>query len=302
MLDNGRDQNAEREDQAHASQENQEAEQAHRAWHDIAVDLGLKGKVAVVAASSKGLARASAEEFAREGARVVMCSRDERSIKTAADDIQKKTGAEVAWTVADVGSMQGCDRLIATALQRFGAVDILVSNAGGPPPGRFDDLDDAAWQKAVDVTLFSAVRLTRLALPIMRKAGGGAIVYMTSTTVRQPTQYLNLILSNAIRAAVQGMAKTLSSDLARDGIRVNCVQPGRILTERIKQLDEDTARRQNTTPDAIRAHYEKNVIPTGRYGKPEEFAAAVVFLASPRASYITGTSLQVDGGMLMSMF
>jgi 3-oxoacyl-[acyl-carrier protein] reductase len=266
------------------------------------VDLGLKGKVAVVAASSKGLARASAEEFAREGARVVMCSRSEASIKAAAEGIQKKTGAEVAWTIADVGTAQGCDRLIRTAVERFGTVDVLVSNAGGPPPGRFDDLDDAAWQKAVDVTLFSAVRLTRLALPLMRKGGGGAIVYMTSTTVRQPTQYLNLILSNAVRAAVQGMAKTLSSDLARDGIRVNCVQPGRISTERIVQLDEDTARRQNTTADAIRAHYEKTVIPIGRYGTPEEFAAAVVFLASPKASYITGTSLQVDGGMLMSMF
>ncbi|TME59890.1 MAG: SDR family oxidoreductase, partial [Chloroflexi bacterium] len=162
--------------------------------------------------------------------------------------------------------------------------------------------EDAAWQKAVGITLFSAVRLTRLVLPHMRKAGGGSIVYMTSTTVRQPTQYLNLILSNAIRAAVQGMAKTLSSDLAKDGVRVNCVQPGRIFTERIEQLDSDTAKRQNTTPDAIRAHYEKTVIPMGRYGKPEEFAAAVVFLASPKASYITGTSLQVDGGMLMSMF
>jgi 3-oxoacyl-[acyl-carrier protein] reductase len=266
------------------------------------VDLGLREKVAVVAASSKGLGRAVAEEFAREGARVVMCSRDEAAVRAAAEGVQRNTGGEVVWTVADVGSAAGCDKLVRTALERFGAVDILVSNAGGPPPGRFDDIDDAAWQKAVDVTLYSAVRLTRLVLPVMRKGGGGAIVYMTSTTVRQPTQYLNLILSNAIRAAVQGMAKTLSSDLAKDGIRVNCVQPGRIYTERIEQLDSDTARRQNTTPDAIRAHYEKNVIPMGRYGKPEEFAAAVVFLASAKASYITGTSLQVDGGMLMSVF
>ena len=266
------------------------------------MELGLEGKVAVVAASSKGLARAVAEEFAREGARVVMCSRNESAVRGAAEDIAKKTGGQVGWTVADVGTEAGCDRLIKTAVDRFGTVDVLVSNAGGPPPGRFDDLDDAAWQKAVDITLFSAVRLTRLAVPHMRKAGQGSIVYMTSTTVRQPTQYLNLILSNAIRAAVQGMAKTLSSDLAKDGIRVTCVQPGRIFTERIEQLDNDTAKRQSTTPAAIRAHYEKNVIPMGRYGRPDEFAAAVVFLASPRASYITGTSLQVDGGMLMSMF
>jgi 3-oxoacyl-[acyl-carrier protein] reductase len=266
------------------------------------VDLGLRDKSTIVAASSKGLGRAVAEEFAREGARVVMCSRDEAAIRGAAEAVKGNTGAKVEWTVADVGTEEGCEALVQTAVEKFGGVDILVSNAGGPPPGRFDDLDDAAWQKAVGITLFSAVRLTRLVLPHMRKGGGGSIVYMTSTTVRQPTQYLNLILSNAIRAAVQGMAKTLSSDLAKDGVRVNCVQPGRILTERIAQLDADTAKRQNTTPNAIRAHYEKNVIPMGRYGSPEEFAAAVVFLASPKASYITGTSLQVDGGMLMSMF
>ena len=287
------------------------------------MDLGLRDKVTIVAASSKGLGRAVAEEFAREGARVVMCSRDEAAIRAAAEDVQRKTGADVQWTVADVGSEAGCHKLVKTAVDKFGTIDILVSNAGGPPPGRFDDLDDPAWEKAFELTLMSAVRLTRLALPQMRKQKSGSIVYststsvkqptqyltlilsnvyMTSTTVRQPTQYLNLILSNAIRAAVQGMAKTLSSDLAKDGVRVNCVQPGRISTERIEQLDSDTAKRQNTTAEAIRGHYEKTVIPMGRYGKPEEFAAAVVFIASPKASYITGTSLQIDGGMLMSMF
>src|SRR6185436_9030996 len=232
-----------------------------------------------------------------------MCSREESAITSAAEDIQRRTGNKnILPIAADLSTAEGCETFIQNAIGAFHAIDILVVNAGGPPPGRFDDLDDAAWQKAVDLTLFSAVRLTRLALPQMRKQKGGSIVYMTSTTVRQPTQYLNLILSNAIRAAVQGMAKTLSSDLAKDGVRVNCVQPGRIFTERIEQLDADTAKRQNTTPDAIRAHYEKSVIPMGRYGKPEEFAAAVVFLASSKASYITGTSLQVDGGMLMSMF
>ena len=148
----------------------------------------------------------------------------------------------------------------------------------------------------------SAVRLTRMVLPQMRKQGGGSIVYSTSTSVRQPTQYLNLILSNAIRAAVQGMMKTLSSDLAKDGVRVNAVQPGRIATDRLVQLDADTARRQGTSPDEVRRRYESTVIPMGRYGTPEEYAAAVVFIASPKASYIAGVSLQVDGGMLMSMF
>jgi len=268
----------------------------------MAVDLGLRDKVAVVAASSKGLGRAVAEQFAREGARVVMCSRDEAAIRRAAEGIRESTGAEVHWTVADVGTAAGCERLVRAALDSYGTVDVLVSNAGGPPPGRFDDLDDAAWQKAVDLTLFSAVRLTRLALPIMRKQRGGSIVYSTSTSVRQPTQYLNLILSNAIRASVHGMLKTISADLAKEGIRVNAVQPGRIATDRLIQLDTDTAKRQGTTPDAVRKRYEEQVIPMGRYGRPEEYAAAVVFIASPKASYINGVSLQVDGGMLMSMW
>jgi len=267
------------------------------------VDLGLKGKTALVAAASKGLGRAIAEEFAREGSRVALCSRDEAAITAAAKDIERRTGNhELLPIAADLATREGCESFVQLALSRFGAIDMLVVNAGGPPPGRFDDLDDAAWQRAVELTLFSAVRLTRMVLPQMRKQGGGSIVYSTSTSVRQPTQYLNLILSNAIRAAVQGMMKTLSSDLAKDGIRVNAVQPGRIATDRLVQLDTDTARRQGTTPDEVRKRYETSVIPMGRYGTPEEYAAAVVFIASPKASYIAGVSLQVDGGMLMSMF
>jgi 3-oxoacyl-[acyl-carrier protein] reductase len=267
------------------------------------MDLGLSGKVALVAAASKGLGRAIAEEFAREGAKVAMCSREESAITSAAEDIERKTGNKnILPIAADLSTLEGCEVFIQNALGAFHALDILIVNAGGPPPGRFDDLDDAAWHKAVDLTLFSAVRLTRLALPQMRKQKSGSIVYSTSTSVRQPTQYLNLILSNAIRASVHGMLKTLSADLAKDGIRVNAVQPGRIATDRLIQLDTDTAKRQNTTPDAVRKRYEDAVIPMGRYGDPAEYAAAVVFIASPKASYITGVSLQVDGGMLMSMF
>jgi len=267
------------------------------------VDLGLSGKVALVAAASKGLGRAIAEEFAREGAKVAMCSREESAITSAAEDIRRKTGNKnILPIAADLSTQEGCEAFVQNALGAFHALDIMIVNAGGPPPGRFDDLDDAAWHKAVDLTLFSAVRLTRLALPQMRKQKSGSIVYSTSTSVRQPTMYLNLILSNAIRASVHGMLKTLSADLAKDGIRVNAVQPGRIATDRLIQLDTDTAKRQNTTPDAIRKRYEETVIPMGRYGDPAEYAAAVVFIASPKASYITGVSLQVDGGMLMSMF
>jgi len=267
------------------------------------MDLGLTGKVALVAAASKGLGRAIAEEFAREGAKVAMCSREGSAITAAARDIERKTeNKNVLPMAADLSTLEGCEAFVQNALGAFGALDILIVNAGGPPPGRFDDLDDAAWHKAVDLTLFSAVRLTRLALPQMRKQKSGSIVYSTSTSVRQPTQYLNLILSNAIRAAVHGMLKTLSADVAKDGIRVNAVQPGRIATDRLIQLDTDTAKRQNTTPEAVRKGYEETVIPMGRYGDPAEYAAAVVFIASPKASYITGVSLQVDGGMLKSMF
>ena len=256
-----------------------------------------------MAAASKGLGRAIAEEFAREGAKVAMCSREETAIEAAAQDIQRKSGNRAILPIAaDLSTVEGCESFVELARERFGAIDILIVNAGGPPPGRFDELDDAAWHKAVDLTLFSAVRLTRLVLPRMREQGGGSIVYSTSTSVRQPTQYLNLILSNAIRAAVHGMLKTLSSDLAKDGIRVNAVQPGRIATDRLIQLDTDTARRQNTTPEEVRKRYESGVIPMGRYGRPEEYAAAVVFIASPKASYINGVSLQVDGGMFMGMF
>ena len=266
------------------------------------VDLGLGGKVALVAAASKGLGRAIAEEFAREGARVAMCSREESAIASAAEDIARKTKGDVLPIAADLSTREGCETFVQTALAKYGAIDILIVNAGGPPPGRFDDLDDAAWTKAFDLTLMSAVRLTRLALPQMRKQKSGSIVYSTSTSVRQPSQYLNLILSNALRASVHGMLKTLATDLAKEGIRVNAVQPGRIATDRLIQLDTDTAKRQGTTPDAVRKRYEESVIPVGRYGRPEEYAAAVVFVASPKASYITGVSLQVDGGMLMSMF
>lgn len=266
------------------------------------MDLGLRGKTALVAAASKGLGRAIAEEFAREGAKVAMCSRSEAAIASAAEDIAQKTKGDVLPIAADLSTVEGCEAFIQSATARYGGLDILVVNAGGPPPGRFDDLDDAAWQRAFDLTLMSAVRLTRLALPHMRAQKSGSIVYSTSTSVRQPSQYLSLILSNALRAGVHGMLKTIATDLAKEGIRVNSVQPGRIATDRLIQLDTDTAKREGTTADAVRKRYEQTVIPMGRYGEPAEYASAVVFIASPRASYITGASLQVDGGMLMSMF
>lgn len=263
------------------------------------MDLGLRGKVALVAAASKGLGRAVALEFAREGARVALCSRDRGTSERVAAEIEQHTGSDAFGIGADVSTAEGCRAFVAKAVEKFGAVDALVCNAGGPPPGTFDELDDAAWQRALELTLFSAVRLTREALPHLRKSKGG-IVYMTSSTVRQPSQYLNLILSSAIRTGVTGLAKTLAADLGREGVRTNTVQPGRIETERIRQLDEDSAKRRGVAPEVIRGEFLK-LIPLGRYGRPEEFAAVVVFLASPRSSYVNGASLQVDGGLVLSL-
>jgi 3-oxoacyl-[acyl-carrier protein] reductase len=264
------------------------------------VDLGLTDKAVFVAAASKGLGRAIAEEFAREGAKVVMCSRDEGSITSAARDIAKATGGETHAVATDLGTRDGCDRFVKAGLEKYGRMDVLIVNAGGPPPGRFEELDETHWDKAYQLTLMSAVRLTKLAIPELRKTKGN-IVFSTSTTVRMPTAYVPLILSNALRAGVHGMLKTLSKDLAKDGIRVNAIQPGRIHTERIDQLDADTAKRTGRTIDEVRRDWFAQ-IPLGRYGDPKEFAAAAVFLASERASFITGLSLQVDGGMLPSMF
>ena len=264
------------------------------------MDLGLKGKVVFVAAASKGLGRAIAEEFAREGAKVVMCSREEASIAQAAKDIAKATGGETFGVPADLSTKEGCATFVQAGLDKYGRMDAIVINAGGPPPGRFEELDEAQWDKAYQLTLMSAVRLAKLAIPELRKTKG-SITFSTSTTVRMPTAYVPLILSNSLRAAVHGLLKTLSKDLAKDGIRVNAVQPGRIHTERIDQLDNDTAKRTGSSLEDVRKGWWAQ-IPLGRYGDPKEFAAAAVFLASERAAYITGVSLQVDGGMLPAMF
>ena len=262
------------------------------------MDLGLTGKRVLVAAASKGLGRAIAAEFVTEGARVAICSRERERIEQVARDI----GAEKGIT-ADVSTDAGCRAFIDGAVAALGGIDVLIVNAGGPKPGKFGDLDDAAWQKAFELTLLSAVRLTRMALPELRKTKG-SIVFSTSTSVRQPGSpaYGTLMLSNGLRAAVHGLLKTLATELAPDGIRVNAIQPGRIATERIAELDADTAKREGIAIEKVQERFEKNVIPLGRYGRPDEFAAAAVFLASSKASYITGVSLQVDGGMLTSMW
>lgn len=257
------------------------------------MDYGLKGKIALVTAASRGLGYASALQLAREGCDLAICSRSESAISAAAEQIRRETGCRVLAVAADVRRADDIQRLLDAALAEYGGVDILVSNTGGPPPGRFSDVDDQDWQEAFENLLLSAVRLSRGVLPSMRLRGGGRIIYITSGSVKQPIP--TLILSNALRAAVTGMAKTLATEVAKEGITVNCVAPGRISTERIISLDMDAAQRTGKPFEQVQAETAA-AIPAGRYGTPEEFGSAVAFLASSAAAYITGTTLLVDGG------
>lgn len=261
------------------------------------MNLELTDKVALVAASSQGLGYAIAQGFAREGAKVVMCGRDQATIEAAAEET-RKLGGEVLAVVADLTKPEDIENLVQRTVDTFGGIDCLVTNAGGPPPGTFDRVDDSHWQKAFELNLMSAVRLVRASLPSMRAKGSGSIVMMTSSSVKQPIP--NLFLSNVLRAGVAALSKSLADELAKDGIRVNMLVPGRIQTQRIEQLDRANAERQNISIDDQRSAQRK-LIPMGRYGEDREFADAAIFLASARASYITGATLQVDGGMIRSI-
>lgn len=264
------------------------------------MDLGLRGKVAIVTAASKGLGRACALELAKEGAHVVICSRDKDRIEEAAEEIQKAApDSKVIPLTVDVTDTEKLEFLVNEAVSLLGRLDILVTNAGGPPPGRFDQLDEEKWHLANELTLLSAVRLIRQCLPHMRTQGSGRIVLLTSISVKQPVA--NLMLSNAYRAAVTGMAKTLSQELGPENILVNCVAPGRISTDRLIQLDTDRAKRENRSMEDVKKSITSQ-IPLGRYGDVEEFAAVVAFLCSERASYLTGLTVQVDGGMYAGLF
>jgi 3-oxoacyl-[acyl-carrier protein] reductase len=262
------------------------------------MDLGLKGKVAVVTAASKGLGRAVALELAAEGASVVLVARGEKALAKARDEIARATKAKTLAVVADVSTLDGLDRIAAEAVERFGRVDILVNNAGGPPSGPFEKHNWVEWSKAVDLTLRSAVELTRRLLPGMRERRWGRILNVTSIAAKQPVD--GLMLSNSLRAAVTGWARSLANEVARDNITVNNVLPGFTRTERVRELSEATAEREGLTVEEVERRTEGQ-IPMRRMAEPKEFAAAVAFLAGERASYITGQSIAVDGGWIRSL-
>ena len=262
------------------------------------MDLGLRGKVALVAAASKGLGRAVAEELASEGARVVICARNADALRAACDDITRQTRTEIHAVVADVSTTEGIERVTREALERFSRVDILVNNAGGPPSGPFEKHDWNTWQSAVDLTLRSAVELTRRVLPGMRERKWGRVLNVTSIAVKQPVD--GLMLSNSLRSAVTGWARTLANEVATDGVTVNCVMPGFTRTDRVAELNAATAKREGVDVAEIERRTQAQ-IPMRRIGEPREFAALVAFLASERASYITAQSIAVDGGWIRSL-
>ncbi|MEX1158845.1 MAG: SDR family oxidoreductase [Thermomicrobiales bacterium] len=263
------------------------------------MDLGLSGKVAIVAASSKGLGRACATQLAREGATVVMCSRNQAAIEAAAGETQRaaieaENGGSAHAVVADVTKAEDILRLVETTIERFGRVDILVANAGGPPSGAFESFDDEAFVSAINLNLLSTLRLSQAVVPHMKAQGGGSIVNITSIAVKQPLD--GLILSNTARSGVAGLAKSMANELGKYNIRVNNVGPGPTKTDRILDLAKQRAASLGITVDEA-LDRDWTGIPLGRLGEPEEFANVVTFLASPAASYVTGVFIQVDGGM-----
>jgi 3-oxoacyl-[acyl-carrier protein] reductase len=252
----------------------------------------------MVAGASRGLGYAVARALAEEGAQVSIASRDAAAIAASAQRIAQETGAAVLGVAADVQSADAIEKWNRATVDRFGGVDLLFTNSGGPPPGQTLTFDDAAWQRAFDLLVMSAVRMIRLAVPSMAARGGGSIVIPTSSSVKEPIP--NLALSNILRAAVTALSKTLAGELVGQRIRVNHLIPGRIDTDRVRELDEAGSKRLGVSVEEQKKRMFA-AIPMGRYGDPREFASAAVFLFSDAASYITGATLQVDGGQMRSV-
>jgi 3-oxoacyl-[acyl-carrier protein] reductase len=262
------------------------------------MDLGLKGKIAMVGGASKGLGYAVARALAGEGAQVSIASRDDGAIQRAAVTIGRETGVKTVAVAGDLSKADAIAQWHAKTIDAFGGVDMLFANTGGPPAGTALSFDDQAWQAAFELLLLSVVRSVRLVVPSMRARGGGAILIGTSSSVKEPIS--NLALSNVLRSGVTSLAKTLSIELAPEKIRVNTLIPGRIATDRLQQLDEINAKKSGI---ALEEQQKRSAatVPLGRYGQPEEFGRVGAFLLSDAASYITGAAVQADGGLIKGL-
>ena len=262
------------------------------------MDLGIKGRVAMVAAASKGLGRACAEALAREGCRLSICSRSADHLDDARHTIEEG-GGEVLAVACDVSNPSELERWVEATNATFGQVDILVTNTGGPPAARFLQLTEDQWRDGIDSTLMNVVRLSRMVIPGMQSRKWGRIVNITSLVAKQPIELLTI--SSTLRAGLSALTKTLADQVAKDNVLVNAVLPGHILTDRQIHLNEIRSKEQNITVEEYAKKVEQS-IPMARFGRPEEIGNAVAFLCSEQASYITGVSLQVDGGIIRSTF
>ncbi len=263
------------------------------------MDLGLKGRVAIVAASSQGLGKAVAEALAREGSSLALCARTEATLSATASEIRRATGVDVLARPVDVTIYPQVRDFVAETAKRFGRIDICVTNAGGPPAKPFSETSVEDWQAGVNLNLMSALYFAREVLPLMQKQTWGRLIAITSVAVKQPIE--NLILSNSVRSAVSGLVKSLSNEYARYNVLVNNVCPGYTLTARLDELAGKLAAAEGVPPQVIHQRWADQ-IPLKRLGRPEEFAQLVVFLASERASYITGQTLAVDGGFIKGIY
>lgn len=260
------------------------------------MELNLKGKTALVAASSQGLGKAIAEALLKEGANVMLASRDEAKLRKVKSELEN-LGGEVEFIRADVTSENDIKNMVKAAAERFGGIDILVNNAGGPPSGSFETLLDEQWVQSFELNLLSYVRNIREALPYLKK-NGGKIINIASSSIKEPIP--GLVLSNTFRTGIVGLSKTLAQEFAPYGILVNTLAPGRIDTDRVKHLDQVNGEKAGVSPEEMKEKSKKS-IPLNRYGTPEEFAKVAVFLASDANTYMTGSSFLVDGGMVKSI-
>jgi 3-oxoacyl-[acyl-carrier protein] reductase len=263
------------------------------------MDLGLNGKTALVTAASKGLGRAIATGLAAEGCRVAICARNAQGLREAAKEMKNETGVDVLGIKADVTSKKQIESLVQTLQKEFGRIDVLVCNAGGPPMGTFDRLNEADFRWAIELNLMSTINLCRLVLPDMRKNKWGRIINLTSISAKQPLD--DLMLSNTARAGVLGFSKTLANEVAATGITVNCICPGYTLTNRLKDFARDLSKRSKVSMGQLYNSWQR-AIPAKRLAEPHEIANVAVFLASERAAYVTGIAVQIDGGFIKSLF